>query len=238
MLTKDNVQLADLEHYTMYMQFLKENNCDSLFDTEMNNYITMVTQVYEALGRTPEAFETIRQFPFLPDQFYTKEVKRLEMVLQGSFLQLTAEMNIKKIQEFKKQYPGLFKTEIKNLEERCRVKDRLSLLRDDNITLEKIEKYLSHYSRDKYLIKNIKEKYKSLIVSEYQINKLANKFLEYKTLFPEPDELYQKIEHMLLKRALDRNYLACTYYIQLFPDGRQIEHVKEWRRGMEYASFD
>ena len=225
----------DLETYTKYLKLLKDNRCDSVFNSALKQYRGRLQEVYMAMGHTFESFQKICMYPFIGDEFYMDESKRFQKELHDEFVKLTAELDIQKIREFKHKYKGVFKEDIHNLEQRCRAKDRLSLLRSDEMTLDRIKDYYTYYPQeDAYLTKEIKKGYKRKILRTHNLDV----FNEYRMLFKEYDDVYNAMERYIITRAINGSVEHCKVYLTTFPDGKYKEDVLEWIRTFYNASYD
>ncbi len=225
-----------LHIYEHALTFLLNVGLDSLYNTVQKAYLAKVEITYSFLGKSIEAFESLSLLKHIPSEYFKAEGKQLEESMRAEFIKLTAGMDITAIREFKHKYKGIFTEEIYNLEERCRTKDRLSLLRNDGATLEGVNKYMELYpKKDLYFENKIREQYANKIKkSGYALTV----FSEYKILFPDYDQVHQKMEEVLVKRAINGRAKDCENYLRLFPKGRWAADVQSWLRTVYYATFE
>jgi hypothetical protein len=174
-----------------------------------NPSISNFTLVNSAENISAEYKETLRE--------------RVEDIFQATFLQISSEMNYKQINEFQKNYPTMFNTEISQLVEKCRQKEKLSLSR--NPSFAGLDDYISKYGVDKKVEEIVKNYFRGILIRKVDIELFA----EYYERFPEDDfQLFGLIESQLFNRFIEKKTVEnADTYLKYFPKGRYANIIME-----------
>jgi hypothetical protein len=158
--------------------------------------------------------------------------ERVEELFQEKFLQLSSEMNFNDILDFQKTYPDMFSIEIAQLIEKCRQKEKLSLLR--NPSFPGLDGFTSKYGIDKKVEENVRSYYRRILMRKVDVELFA----EYYKRFPEDDfQLFSLIEGQLFNRFVEEKTVEnADFYLKFFPKGKYANIIFNERCSYEGCS--
>lgn len=226
---ENELEQLDLEHkgsalefYDEYVSIYKKiEDRDSIYKYQRLLYLTADSVISE--DPSIANFALVNSLLNMSTEYKGTLKERVEDLFQEKFLQLSSEMNFKDIQEFQKNYPDMFSNEIAQLNEKCRQKEKLSLLRKPSFF--GLDDFTSKYGIDKKVEENVRLHYRRQLMRKVDVELFA----DYYKRFPEDDfQLFSLIEGQLFNRFIEKKTVEnADLYLKFFPKGRYANIVME-----------
>lgn len=158
----------------------------------------------------------------IPDSSQKIIRKGVEVLFQEKFLELSSKLDYKEIDSFEKNYPEIYKQDVKELKEKAKMKERLTNIRYPEFN--QYDQYIKTHGKDEELKNVVKKHYRKSLLAKLDLET----FEEYYRRFPEDDfELFANIEDKLYQTWLKKgmNETDGATYLKYFPQGRYVFEV-------------
>jgi len=170
---------AALAEYDRFFDFLKQLKNDSLLALHKSGYAECMREYFNHVSDL-DSFKKLSSLKNADQSYLDSLKKNLELSHRDAFVSISSSNDFNALLEFKKQYPGLYDSEINNLILNHKAKWRLSIKR--NPSLDVIERYYVAFPEGDRLVDSV---YQKLLYDDFTSKMDSPSAMKYMAHFPD-----------------------------------------------------